>query len=178
MWADRREANCCWLTLKKEGGETPGYAKWPEFHDLLTLGWIRKLEKVIPVALRLVKPFRNDGHSFGGKPVESNRFQKGLTDLVQQKDVSQCCKFSQLSSHCPQTPQLHSKSGPEGAGHWVLFELEQWFTQCSRKTCHSLSIKCKLLKSDDKACSQPACYFRRHRSEFSSIVYQLCEIGQ
>lgn len=176
MWADRREPNYCWLTLKKEGGETPGYAKWPKFHDMLTLGWIRKLEKVISVALNLEKPFRNDGHSFGGRPVESNRFQKGLTDSIQQKDVSQCCKFSQLSSHCPQTPQLHSKSGPEG---WSLGPL--WvgaMVYSMQQENLSLSIKCKLLRSDDKACSQPACYFRRHRSEFSSIVYRLCEIGQ
>ena len=95
MWADGREPQYCWLTVKG-GGRRPSIVS-SSSNSLPTLCGIRMPEKVIHAALKLEKPLGNDSHPFGGNLAESNRFQGELANSQQQKDVSPCCE----SSHHP-----------------------------------------------------------------------------
>lgn len=96
MWADGREPQYCWLTVKGGGRRRPSIVS-SSSNSMPTLCGIRMPEKVIHAALKLEKPLGNDSYPFGGNLVESNRFQGELANSQQQKDVSPCCE----SSHHP-----------------------------------------------------------------------------
>lgn len=148
MWAHRREPNYSGWPWKEEAERepppAPDYVKWPEFCDRPTLCGIRMLEKVTHTALKLEKLLRNESHPTGGNLVESNRFQGDLADSQQQKDIGSCWECSHLSSCHSQIPKLHWKywaSGPFWVGPLVIGGTKDV----------SLKVKCKFLRSDDKA---------------------------
>ena len=96
MWADGREPQYCWLTVKGRGKRRPSIMSSGS-NSMPTLCGIRMPEKVIHAALKLEKPLSNDSHPFGGNLEESNRFQGKLANSQLQKDISPCSE----SSHCP-----------------------------------------------------------------------------
>ena len=114
MWANGREPQYCWLTVKGGGRRRPSITSSGS-NSMPTLCGIRMPEKAIHAAWKLEKPLSNDSHPFGGNLVESNRFQGELANSQQQKDISPCCEPSHHPLVCVLNRSAVSHSlGPHG----------------------------------------------------------------